>query len=222
MKLDMKITQKDIRLLLVLAGVLILLVTYLSVYQPLTERTEALETQVEELQPKLEQMREFASNLEKYRAETASIKQQIVEQLQHYPNAVRTEDEIMYAKQLEDSIGLSISKAEFNPAELLYQWNGIADEDSAYEVVPLNGYRKTITYADRMTYQQMKKLIPFIYKTQDATAIDSLTVNYDSDTGGLSGTLVLAKYYITGLDDTYYATDVGKVAYGSSNLFQSK
>jgi hypothetical protein len=138
----------------------------------------------------------------------------------HYPSDVRPEDEIMYAVDLEDEVGLSISSAAFGDPELVMQLRGIMEaDDGSYTVVPLSAYRSTMDCACTLNYQELKNAVDYINFTQDCTRLNNVSVSYDSETGELMGTISIDKYFITGLDDEYHETYVPPMSLGTDNIF---
>ena len=64
--MSMNLSKRDINLLLILLAIVILVGAYLGIYSPLVSQTEAVEAEIAELKPRLEQLEGYNSNLKLY------------------------------------------------------------------------------------------------------------------------------------------------------------
>ena len=63
MKLDTNISTRDKKLLILMAGIVVLAICYLLVFNKLNEKTDEVNAQIEELTPQLEQYKEYEADL---------------------------------------------------------------------------------------------------------------------------------------------------------------
>ena len=89
--MNLTISKRDAKLLLILLGIIILLVAYLAVYNPYTTRTEAVEAETAALQPQLQELQGYYQNIDSYYAGIDSAAETVEDELRHYPAAVRSE-----------------------------------------------------------------------------------------------------------------------------------
>ena len=71
-----KLSKRDIKILIVLAGVLILLLCYLLVYKNFTDKKEAADAEIAQLQPELDQLSYASERIIFYHFQT-KMKQEI-------------------------------------------------------------------------------------------------------------------------------------------------
>lgn len=216
----MTISKRDAKLLLILLGIIVLLVCYLAVYSPYTTRADSVRSETEALRPTLEQLQSYSQNLDAYKADTETAKTAIADALTRYPTDVRQEDLIMYTVDMADRTGLSVDSISTDtPAALLQFTENTENADGTLTPRTLTAFTRSATLSCSMTYSALKSMIDYISTSALRTALDSVTVSYDSETAGLTGTVTFDKYFITGDGDTYTATDVPSTALGRDNLF---
>lgn len=120
----MKLSVKDKRILLMFLGVLLLAVSYFFVYRPQMEEAGLIEQANEPLQTRLEELLALAKNKDFYIQETESMEAKIQEYCLKFPAAVRQEDGIVLARNMENSMDMAISNVGTGEAELLYFLDG--------------------------------------------------------------------------------------------------
>ncbi len=215
----MNISKRDLRLVLILLSILIFILAYFLVYSKYETRTGEVETQKKELQTKLSQLQGYSNKLGEYEQAIESNKQTIKNEIAHYPNDVRSEELIMYAVDLEDEVGLSISTASFSGPQLVMPLRAILERDGTTENLTLTAYRNTLSITAELTYQQLKSFIDYINYTTYVTKLNTANLSFDSETGELMSTIIIDKFFITGADAEYYETEVPVMGYGTENIF---
>ena len=215
----MNLSKRDQKLLLVLLGIVIFVAAWMGVRSNYNAKAEALESQLSSLEPRLAELRGYKDSVADYESGIEEIASTVKTELNKFPNDVRTEDMIMYAAGLEEAIGLSVGSISFMPPELLSQFNVPTDGEGGTELVPYAALRTGLSISCELDYTQMKKLIGYIYSTPQRTTLESLSVSYNSETGGLTGSASLAKYFLSGEKYVYHPTIVPNVTQGTTNPF---
>lgn len=212
--------KRDVNLLLILLAIIVFLVLYFLVYSKFNAKTEALEKEIDGLKPRLMDLQEKSRQIDTYNQSIKSDGADFNKMMLRYPNDVRPEDQIMYIVNLEESVGLTSDAISFGEKKSVLEFKGVKeDKDGNYQTVPLTGFQAPMTVSCKMGYQQMKDAVAFINKTNYSTVLDSLAISYDKSTGELGGVLAVSKYYISGMDNTYYETNVDGVNLGTANIF---
>lgn len=222
MKLDTNISTRDKKLLILMAGIAVLAICYLLVYNKLNEKTDEVNAQIEELTPQLEQYKEYEANKEEYEKQTAVAKESIKDTMNHLPSSYNTEDMILYTTKLERDLGIDASSISFAEPVAINQFTGVTadnidDPSTAQDMI---AYETQFTLNMDLDYTKMKNLLNEIYSGDDTlTGIDSLAVTYNAETSGLTGTAVLDKFYLTYNGAPDYVTQVPATNYGVANPF---
>lgn len=212
----MTISKRDAKLLLVLLGIVILLVSYLAVYSPYATQTEELESEISALRPQLQELQGYNDNLAAYQAGIQDFSAQMTDEVSHYPSAIRTEDLILYALELRDRTGMDISGISFTDPEEMTALQ-ILGGDGAFK--DATAYRTTMTLSCTLDYDGLKTLADYVASTGDRTALDAVSVSYNAESGALIGSATVDKYYITAGDEDYVPTQVPDVPLGTDDIF---
>lgn len=205
----MTISKRDKKLLLILLGALIFLAAYLLVYNRFTDEAKSARTELSELSPRLTELRSHKANLDNYQREIDEISGAVKEELAKFPSDVRTEDLILYGSGLESAVGMTVSAMTFTPAEVISRFNvPLEGEDGRVELIPYAALRTGLTVEGDINYAEFKRLVNYIYSTAQRTTLESVSLNYNAETGELSAAAQLAKYFVCGEEYVYEATRV--------------
>lgn len=93
----MKVSKRDILLLVGFLGILACVCSYLFVFQPTMEKADALEQENMQLQSRISDLRSKEANRETYESETVQMEQEMKEIYQLFPVDVREENAILLA-----------------------------------------------------------------------------------------------------------------------------
>lgn len=214
--------KKNINLLLILLGVVILLVGYLMVYRPTVEKTDAVNQEREALMPELHTLQDYYSHLDQYYDGIEESQRIIKEETERYAADVRNEDLIMYAMDAEARTGILVNTIRFNGMRQLLSYPTVNEEGKTTEGNTRYVWQNGMSFECDMDYDQMKALIDFINLSDPRYSLEALKISFASDTGILSGTADINGYFINGSDYTYEETRIPGIAIGNNNLFASQ
>lgn len=93
----MKVSKRDILLLLGFLGILAAVCSYLFVFQPTMEKSEALKQENQELQNRIADLQNKSANRDTYESETAQMRREMEEIYQLFPVDVREENAVLLA-----------------------------------------------------------------------------------------------------------------------------
>jgi len=215
----MKLTKRDTKLLLVLLGILIFLAGYLGVHNRYIAKADALQAEINTLKPQLSELQEYDSRRAEFEAGIQKAQDYVLAQSARYPTAVRPENQLLYAIALRDQVGAKVGNVSFSGTAPVMELTGIRDVNGKSTFVPLSAYESGMTINCTFTYQQMKKLVDTLYATPECTALDSLSVSYDAETGSLSGAVTIRQYSVSAADDPYVPAAVPSVNLGAPDPF---
>ncbi len=83
------------------------------------------------------------------------------------------------------------------------------------------GYKTTLVVEFKTNYDGLKKAIDFVNGYDDKMSIDTITVEFDSETGNLKGTMNLCMYALDGIGATYVEPKISDVKLGLKDIFGS-
>lgn len=184
----MKVSKRDVLLLVGFLGILAAVLSYVLVYQPMMEKADALESENEELEARIADLSGKMANKDTYQSETEQMLQDIADIYQVFPVDVREENAILLAINQEMISPMFIDSVTIDPlvdvpfleemeeeeidhtytideVEELEAQEGTADEEAAAVAEP--------------EAQVSESMNPFGLKTR------KMTMNYDVSYEGL-------------------------------------
>ena len=233
--MKLNLSKRDIKLLLMLLGLVALVASFYLVYTPAKERREAIELQNVELQNQVSRLEELNASKPQYEADIISMNQEITALTTEFPAATKEEDGVYFAHLMEQNVAgdVSISAVTLgNPEVVLVTEvvNGATEETvdastveggAAATVSEYTMYRTRNAFVYSTGYQGMKNLVNTINNQMDKITIQTLTVSYDTATGLLSGTVDTNFFTMEGTEREYSKPNLPQVNEGTSNIFKT-
>ena len=215
----MNISNRDKMLLLILLGIALFLIADLGISKSYNTKADAIQAQINSLTPQLTKLRDYNSKLSTYQDGINKSGSSISAELLKLPDDVRSEDMLMYATKLESAVGIAVNRITVSQPELVSRFDLPEKTADGFKLVPTAALRSGVTIDCGLSYSQFKKLITYIYNTPEMTTLKSVTVSFNSESGGLTGIVVMEKYFISNEDYTYSKTTIPPVDKGNENLF---
>lgn len=235
----MKVTKQQVNLLIMVLGVVIIALTYFYGVQKLNEKTEALEAENGQLRNEINTLQELQLKQNSYIADTEMMKGLCEVIADMFPSRILTEDEIMYAVRLENQVGCYFSyvgtpvtqNIEIPLGEKENILAGITDitgaiaqnstinEEQVYSAdgIVLGNAASSNNFV--CTYDQFKQLVTLIVENPDLRSINEISLSYNNATGGLTGTMTINYYSMSGTDRKYELPQTGVAGYGVDCIF---
>lgn len=219
-----KLSKRDIKILIVLAGVLILLLCYLLVYKNFTDKKEAADAEIAQLQPELDQLRQYEAHKQEYLEGAETAKANISAVLPTLPSEVLTEDEVVFSKNFENDLGVNVTEESFSDPVVVEQFKSVTEDtiDDPDAQVDMTVYKKPLTLTMQMDYDQFKDGMDYIRDQETLKGFDTITADYDAENRDLSVTMSVNSYYATydGAPETDH--EVPEVDTGVANPFGTR
>lgn len=237
----MKVKKSDLNILIMLIGVLLAVLSYFIVYNSFSEKKDALAAENVTLQNEVDELQKLADNKQFYIDETNRMDNEIRDIISGFPGEIRSEDEVMYAANLELmhavwAKGLVIEDTEMVQVAAPVQQQ--PTEDAVVEdtgdgtgqdaVVATGGLKDTVflysspfTLNYKVTYRSFKDIVQMIVTSDERMSIKNISLTYDSQYGCLDGTLDAIAYTVSGTDYLYNELDIPGVRLGTADLFKS-
>ena len=113
----MNLSMRDKKILLMFLGVLLFALSFLFVYKPQMEEAAQISANNDSLQERLSQLLELAQNRDEY--------------CKQFPYTVRSEDGIVLAMNMENSLDMTISNVSLGERTFVYSMDGGSNADGA-------------------------------------------------------------------------------------------
>lgn len=83
------------------------------------------------------------------------------------------------------------------------------------------GYKTTLVVEFTTNYEGLKKAIDFVKEYEDKMSIDTITIEFDSETGNLKGSMNLCMYALDGIGAEYVEPKISDIKLGLKDIFRS-
>lgn len=199
----MKITRRDLGVLMILAGILIAFLTYKLSFEKTLEEIDQLQAEQDAIRANIEKLQHYKDASSRYEKAMGDMAKEVTGILDEFPADVWQEDNIAYVVEMLDRKALQLQVTNFSaePAALVQKVDGSgALKAKAYT---LKKASVTMLYNSH-TYDAMKKLINYIYKDEEhKRGIESMSMTFDKETGEIEGTVKFNQYVLTDGNKTY-------------------
>ena len=237
--MNMKLSKRDLKFILMLLGLVIVVASYYLVYTPAVERTEAIEAQNAELQTQVSRLEELNANKAEYEKSIIDMNEEIAALTAEFPAATKEEDGVYFAHLMEQNVvgDVSISAVTLgNPEVVLVTEvvNGATEgtTEESVDAATVEGgvaatvseytmYRTRNAFVYSTGYNGLKNLVNTINHQMDKITIQTLSVSYDTGTGLLSGTVDTNFFTMEGTEREYSKPNLPFVNEGTSNIFKT-
>lgn len=215
----MRIAKRDLKLLLILAGLVIFLLLYMLVFNNFQARTDAVEAKIAQLEPQVQELEGHYLRLAEYESGIEDGRKNVNELLKSFPADVKEEDVLSYLLTMEAHEGIRMESVTFNTPELVQEFSAALEKDGADALVTTDIYRSSTVMSGSMTYPQAKNIINYFYDSPKMTHLENATLTYNAETAMLTGTFQLAKYFVTWDGAEYKPERVPSTSLGLHDLF---
>lgn len=217
-----KLTNQQVFLVVIVAGILLCLVVYLNVFQTYKDKTDALKASNATLEAEVNELKPYYDNREVYRADAKQMLEDIDERTADYPGNVLEEDAIMMAVDLQNVATLTYQEIAIGE---LSEFHGIPEDvvkqaGSEKYTEPISFQARNVTYSNDTDYVNLKNAIARIYESPYKVAVNSVVYKKQSPTNRvIEGTFDITYYSIDGMGKEYVAPAMPEYPDGVFDLF---
>ncbi len=201
----MKITRRDLKVILLLVGILSAFLAYQMYFSKKLDEIEAEQNKQAQLEKEIKELQQKKDQEPKLKADMATWEKEILEKLNEFPVYQKYEDGILYLRHLEEEFDIYFGKYTILEASAVQNVTGkVNGKDYATQLLAANTNTTYVT-----TYEDFKELVDYIYADENVTrVINNVTMTFDRTTGQLSGNLVMDAYAMIGGDRVYEDVEI--------------
>ena len=129
--MDMNISMRDKKILLMFLGVGVFAAGYFFGYRPQMEEAQSIQASNESLQERLDELLKLAENRDYYLEETESLNAKVDEYTSAFPADIRPEDGIVLSMNMENSLDMQISNVGLGTREFVAALDGSTEDPLA-------------------------------------------------------------------------------------------
>lgn len=235
----MKVTKKEVNLLIIVLGIVVIALTYFYGVKKLNEKTEQLTAENAQLREGISALEILQLKQQTYIGDTEIMKGLGESIMAMFPSEMQTEDQILYAAELEDRVGCYfsyISTPQSQNINIMLEprednLSGVPDITGAIEahstvdpeqILSVNGVLFANSASSNSfvcTYDQFKELVTWITENPDIRSIDNISLSFDNSTGSLTGTMTINYYSMPGNGREYREPSTGVNRHGVDCIF---
>lgn len=223
----MKITKRDLGVLMILVGFFVAFLTYQMYFKKNQTAIEDLDAETEAINRQIKELEPLKINEKKYRETPPKLAEDVKKRIAEFPADFKYEDGIMYIVDIEDFerdedaergkvelaeddfTNIGFSQLTVSEAEAANTVEGSGNE-FAGQTFTYGASTMQVTYTS--DYSNIKRLIDHIYSTENHHDIlNEITMQYDQETGVITGTATIIVYTIQdGVNQVYEAVELSE------------
>ncbi len=216
--MKMKISKRDISIILVILGLFAAFLSYQFLFRPTMSERDDVIAEREQLEREYNSLKPVIDNQQTYSTNTANWEASLNSLVQKFPAYYLYEDGIMYLRSLEANEDLLVYFDTYTVTETL-----LTDTYSGR----VNGQTKTYAFGNSTiaasftvgTYDAMKSLISAVYSDSNPKNIESISMNFNQQTGELTGSMNLNLYSLTDGTNAYTPPTIPEMETGLECIF---
>lgn len=193
-------TQSNIKVLLVLATIIILGATYMYVFKPNMDDKKAIESEIETLEAKYNDLKAQDAHREEYLAEIEQNKADFNDIVGYFPATLDQEISVMFIKGVEKDKGnlqFDVKTVGLGRPASFYTLAGVEDLDgdgkASYQC-----YQASLPISYKGSYEGLKDFVDYIMNYKYRMNISSMNISYNSQDETYSGSIALNAYCVSG------------------------
>ena len=188
-----KLSKRDMNIVLIFLGVVIVFLSYFLICNHFRTQEDATRAETKMLAPTLTQLQQHQLNLTSYEREVEAAKETIDRLRKLHPDMVLPEEFIQFAVALEADISIDIRSITTHDREPLSSF--ALPNDGGYPEQH-TAYRQSFTFTAILGYDALKETIERIYNASERITLDDCAVTYSPEDGKLGATITVSEIFI--------------------------
>jgi hypothetical protein len=215
---ELKMSKRDLNILLVFLGIVLLIMSYFFICRHYRALENATRAETEYLTPSLALLQEHEQKLAAYKQEIETSKETIAKLRKLHPEVVLPEEFVQLAVTLEAQTDTDVRSITTHETEPLSSYI-LPDADGNPALY--SAYRQSFTFTAALGYGALKDMIEKIYSENERITLDSCSVAYNAEDGLLSATITVSQIFINDGSYTYQPVIVPSGQIGTTNPFNT-
>lgn len=218
--------EMQIFLLMLALVVIIVIVAINYLYRPLLAERQALRDENFELNKRYIELYNMGVNEDYWKDEINKSRDAISKVLDRYSAGNTPEKSIKFVSDMEADLEMRVPDVTFSAPNLLTSVTmpmvqDMGEESGSYAIsyYDVSLLKETLSFNYSGDYDQLKRMSDYINANPERMNMESITVNYNSETNLLDGNIVLNLYAVTGTDRQYEEPDITGIRLGEENIF---
>lgn len=212
----MKLSEKNLQLILVLLIVVIAFCAYRFGYMSFKNKADAVRLDNKLTQARIDELASKEAQREDYINTINGAGEQINDILEKYGAKNTKEKTVLFVNKIERDAVLSVPSVSLSEDEMIYS-SSVVDEES---IPVIRAYQNQVTIEYSCSYENMKKLFDVINTYAERKNVESFTMMYNQETDGVAGSMIINQYSVDDANHVYEIPAVTGVRLGKQNIFE--
>lgn len=240
--MNRKLSDRDKKLLLVIAALLIACIPYLLIVSPYMDKTQVMKAEVETLINRKKYLEQLSANIGEYQEMAVNIAVDKEKILSRFPSELLQEENILFIYNTEKLIPIKLQQVTFGTdfsvpitstetAQQIQAVEEVTDNVTQDEVITdniqtaeigegLTGSSSETQFTFEAGYREFKDFLKYIKDYNDRMVITNITASYSGETDVVSGNFTLMRYAIGGEDRLPVRVTEPNLLLGTTNIFK--
>lgn len=242
-KVNIDLSMKEKRLLLILGAFIILFLAYQFGFVVLMNKASKNNEQIDGLEARVEQLEMMEVNKSVYTKGIKENNEKINEIYSKFVNDTTAENNILFIKDIEDKTGVEVSEIDLYDKAVISNQSSEANttttdtttstsadgssvdssvgttQSTEQAMFVQSGFNYMVKFNFKASYNELKEMITYINQYPYFRTIDNVSVVFDSDTGELMGELTLNIYTLVDATNAYEEPISNVHEIGVDNIF---
>lgn len=227
-----KISDRDKKVLYIVAGIAILALAYFLGFQKMMETKNTLVEENIRLEQEVKKLMGMVAKKAQVEQETQDCRKNVEEILVNYPPELRTQDAIYQLDLMEQAVEGLVLKTESFTMNQPFFANGALIEGTVQDVAEttsetagtvnahLAGYCSDVTATCETNYKSLKQIIEFINSSTNRMTIETISATRGEGNKELTCSISINMYSVTGTEKEYEDPNVTSSQVGKEDLFK--
>lgn len=191
---------------------------YRMIYYEMVEKRDTVHNENVALQARLEELEGKVAKKEEYEANIAEAEAELLQVLGKYGAGNTPEKSLLFVREMEEELDMEIPNVSFsNPSVVTTADLSGMGMNGEWGQIDILSEQLSLSYS--CGYEQWKKLLTFMMQYPERRTIRSVNATYNSESGLLSGSLVVDLYALTGGKKEYTAPKTEDISLGVDCIF---
>ncbi len=224
--MKLQISERDKKLLFILAMCFLLFGAYYFGYLNLVEATDKLTEDTRDLNKRYSELAINYAKKDDMIKDTEEFAKTYENILSMFANGTSQDNAIVFLSSVEENTGVWFKQIGLSTTNKIYTFGNVQSSNpssvgaNVYSS-DLVGHKTTYTASFEASYENWKDTIEYLNNNESKCTIETMSVTYDKVEDIVSGTLTLSMYDITGSKREFPRAILKNVAIGTPNIFYS-
>lgn len=195
-------------------------VSYMYIYTAYMDKAEKTYAEVGIIKQQINITKDKIARKDETIEKTTNMETDINKILDRYPLFISKVDNLLFVDRMEKALN-----TEFKVVDLTYS-KSFTDTGVPVRSLPESGETGTmyglesrIAMNFQTDYHGLKRVLDYVVKYPEHTAIESISVSRDDTTSSLNGSIVLKRYALTGTGKVYVQPFIEDIRMGTDDIF---